>query len=168
MNAVAPLVVVMGVSGSGKTTLGTALAAALGVPFEEGDTLHPVANIAKMHAGVPLDDADRAPWLDAVAAWLAGHAGTGGIVSCSALKRAYRDRLRCADPNLRFVLLDVDRATLADRVSHRPGHFMPASLLGSQLDTLEPPDGEADALTVDGTAGVERNVARVRAWLAAG
>ena len=139
-------VVVMGVSGSGKTTVGQALAAALGVPFEDGDALHPAANVAKMAAGIPLDDADRAPWLDAIGAVLA--AGQV-VVACSALKRAYRDRLRAAAPSLELVYLEVDRATLLDRMTHRT-HFMPPSLLDSQLATLEPPTADEHALVVDG------------------
>ena len=136
----------MGVSGSGKTTAGEALAAALGVPFEDGDALHPAANVAKMAAGIPLDDADRAPWLDAIGAVLA--AGPV-VVACSALKRAYRDRLRVAAPDLELVYLEVDRATLLDRMTHRT-HFMPPTLLDSQLATLEPPAAEEHALVMDG------------------
>ena len=139
-------VVVMGVSGSGKTTAGEALAAALGVPFEDGDALHPAANVAKMAAGIPLDDADRAPWLDAIGAVLA--AGPV-VVACSALKRAYRDRLRVAAPDLELVYLEVDRVTLLDRMTHRT-HFMPPSLLDSQLATLEAPTAEERALVVNG------------------
>jgi gluconokinase len=139
-------VVVMGVSGSGKTTVGEALAAALGVPFVDGDALHPAANVAKMAAGIPLDDADRAPWLDAIAAVLA----TGPVVvACSALKRAYRDRLRAGSPELELVFLEVDPATLLDRMTHRR-HFMPPSLLDSQLAALEPPALDEHAITVDG------------------
>lgn len=139
-------IVVMGVSGSGKSAIGAALAATLGVPFGEGDDLHPAANRAKMAAGVPLDDADRAPWLDRVAVWMA--ANPAGVVSCSALKRRYRDRLRAGDPTARFVLLDVPRAVLDDRLRHRRGHFMPASLLDSQLATLERPDPDEAAVTI--------------------
>jgi len=139
-------VVVMGVSGSGKTTVGAALADALGLRFVDGDALHPVANVAKMAAGIPLDDADRAPWLDAIGAVLA--AGPV-VVACSALKRAYRDRLRAAAPGLQLVFLDGDPALLASRMTARPGHFMPASLLDSQLATLERPEPDEHALTAD-------------------
>jgi len=139
-------VVVMGVSGSGKTTVGAALADALGLRFVDGDALHPAANVAKMAAGIPLDDADRAPWLDAVGAVLADGPV---VVACSALKRAYRDRLRAAAPGLQLVFLDGDRALLASRMAARPGHFMPASLLDSQLATLERPEPDEHALTAD-------------------
>lgn len=141
-------VVVMGVSGSGKTTVGEALAVALGVPFADGDALHPAANVAKMAAGIPLDDADRAPWLDAIGAVLA--AGPV-VVACSALKRAYRDRLRTAAPDLELISLAVDRATLLDRMTHRT-HFMPPSLLDSQLATLEPPTADEHAIVIDAAA----------------
>jgi len=139
-------VVVMGVSGSGKTTVGAALAHALGLPFVDGDSLHPAANVAKMAAGIPLDDADRAPWLDAIGAVLA--AGPV-VVACSALKRAYRDRLRAAAPELRLVFLDGSPSLLASRMAARPGHFMPTTLLDSQLATLERPEPDEHALTAD-------------------
>jgi gluconokinase len=139
-------VVIMGVSGSGKTTVGAALADALGVPFADGDALHPEANVAKMAAGIPLDDADRAPWLDAIGAVLASGPC---VVACSALKRAYRDRLRASAPSLELVYLEVDRATLLDRMTHRT-HFMPPSLLDSQLATLETPSADEHALVIDG------------------
>ena len=149
-------VVVMGVSGSGKTTVGAALADALGLPFVDGDELHPAANVAKMAAGIPLDDADRAPWLDAVGAVLA--AGPV-VVACSALKRAYRDRLRAAAPALELVFLDGSRELLASRLVARPGHFMPASLLDSQLATLERPSPDERPVTVDIAAPVAEIVA---------
>ncbi|MEU0569371.1 gluconokinase [Nonomuraea sp. NPDC005983] len=133
-----PLVVVMGVTGSGKTTVGAALAARLGVPFADADDFHSPQNVAKMSAGIPLDDADRLPWLRAVGAWLAGHTGTGAVMGCSALKRSYRDLLRESVPRLSFLHLDGDAEVIRQRVAHRPGHFMPASLVASQLATLEP------------------------------
>jgi len=139
-------VVVMGVSGSGKTTVGAALADALGLPFVDGDSLHPAANVAKMAAGIPLDDADRAPWLDAIGAVLA--AGPV-VVACSALKRAYRDRLRAAAPALQLVFLDGSPSLLASRMAARPGHFMPTTLLDSQLATLERPEPDEHAFTAD-------------------
>jgi len=139
-------VAVMGVSGSGKTTVGAALADALGLRFVDGDALHPVANVAKMAAGIPLDDADREPWLDAIGSVLADRPV---VVACSALKRAYRDRLRAAAPRLELVFLDGDRELLAARMAARPGHFMPTSLLDSQLATLEPPTVDEHPLTVD-------------------
>jgi gluconokinase len=133
-----PLVVVMGVSGSGKTTVGAALAQRLRVPFADADDFHPPANVAKMSAGVPLTDGDRAPWLATIAAWLADHARTGGVTSCSALRRAYRDVLTAAAPEAYFVHLHGDREVIAARVAGRPGHFMPAALVESQFATLEP------------------------------
>ncbi|MEQ6900275.1 gluconokinase [Nocardioides sp. YIM 152588] len=144
-----PLLVVMGVSGSGKSTVGAALAGRLGVPFADGDDLHPPANIAKMAAGVPLDDADRGPWLDAVGAWLAAHDGTGAVIACSALKRVYRDRLRGHAPRLRLVHLAGPRGTIARRQADRPGHFMPAALLDSQYDALEPLGADEPGIVLD-------------------
>ena len=139
-------VIVMGVSGCGKTTVGMALAERLGARFIEGDRLHPETNVAKMAAGIPLVDADRWPWLDAVAAALASDAPV--IASCSALKGAYRDRLRGGlNTPLHFLHLAGDRAILAQRMAERPGHYMPVSLLDSQLATLEPPR-PAEALTL--------------------
>jgi gluconokinase len=126
----------MGVTGSGKTTVGAALAQRLGVPFADADDFHSEANVAKMSAGVPLDDADRVPWLHAIGEWLAKSAG--GVVSCSALKRAYRDVLREHVPDVFFVHLDGDRETVRRRVAGRPGHFMPESLVASQFAALEP------------------------------
>lgn len=125
----------MGVSGSGKSTVGVLLAERLGVPFTEGDELHPAANVAKMRAGTPLTDADRWPWLAAAGARLVA---AGGVLSCSALALRYRDRLRELVPGVRFAHLDVPRAELERRLAARRGHFMPASLLDSQLAALEP------------------------------
>lgn len=134
-----PVIVVMGVSGSGKSTVGGLLAERLGVPYAEADDFHPPANIAKMAAGHPLDDADRAPWLSAIAGWIAEHDQRGGgVVSCSALKRAYRDRLRGAAPDLFFLHLDGAPELIAARLTARLGHFMPSGLLHSQIDDLEP------------------------------
>jgi gluconokinase len=138
-------VVVMGVSGTGKTTISRGLAEALGLPFVEGDDLHPAANRAKMAAGIPLTDSDRGPWLDAVAAEL----GRPVVVACSALKRTYRDRLRDAAPDLALVFLHGTPELLAARMEGREGHFMPTSLLRSQLATLEAPDGDEDPIGVD-------------------
>ncbi|MFI9305293.1 gluconokinase [Streptomyces triculaminicus] len=152
MTATTPhLVVVMGTAGTGKTTVGPLVAAALGVPYAEGDDFHPAANIAKMSAGVPLDDDDRAPWLDAVGAWAGSQAGAGGVVSCSALKRAYRDRLRAAAPGIVFLHLTGDRELIAARMAARQGHFMSARLLASQFATLEPLEDDEAGVAVDVT-----------------
>jgi len=144
-----PIVVVMGVSGCGKSTLGQALAQALGVPYIEGDELHPPRNVALMAAGTPLTDADRAGWLDVIGERLAQAADSGAVVTCSALRRVYRDRLRAASPDLRLVHLHGDPALLAARLGQRTGHYMPATLLPSQLQTLEPPDPDEAAITLD-------------------
>jgi gluconokinase len=143
-------IVVMGVSGSGKSTVGAALAQRLRVPFADGDDFHPPANVAKMTAGQALDDDDRYPWLEAIGQWLADHPD-GGVMSCSALKRKYRDQLRrhCAD--VEFLHLSGTPEVISKRQASRPGHFMPASLLQSQFATLEPlePDESGTAIDVD-------------------
>jgi gluconokinase len=154
------IVVVMGVSGAGKTTVGRALAVALDWPFVETDDLHPTANVAKMARGEALDDHDRAPWLETVAARMG--ALQDGVVACSALRARYRDRLRVR-PDVRFVLLDVPEALLAERLARRQGHYMPASLLPSQLATLERTD---DVLVVDGAQPTDAVVAEIRAAIA--
>ncbi|MFG2437847.1 gluconokinase [Streptomyces sp. NPDC048508] len=143
------VLVVMGVAGTGKTTIGPLLAARLGVPYAEGDDFHPQANIAKMSAGTPLTDDDRAPWLDAIGRWAHERAGLGGVVSCSALKRGYRDRLRAAAPGVAFVHLTGDRQLIEDRMSHRKGHFMPTALLDSQFATLQPLAADEAGVEVD-------------------
>jgi gluconokinase len=145
-----PLVlVVMGVSGSGKSTVASLVAERLGWDFEEGDRLHPASNVAKMERGVPLDDDDRRPWLLTVAAWIDDHLdrGVSGVITCSALKRSYRDLLRRDD--VVFVHLAGPDDLIGDRMSKRSGHFMPPSLLASQLATLEPPAADERHLTVD-------------------
>ena len=146
---VAPCILVMGVSGCGKSTVAQALAQRLRLPFIEGDSLHPPRNVALMAAGTPLTDDDRRDWLAAVAAALARALATGAVVSCSALRRSYRDRLRTSAPALRLVHLSGDEALLARRLGQRSGHYMPASLLRSQLDTLEAPLADEAALTLD-------------------
>jgi gluconokinase len=143
-----PTIVVMGVSGSGKSHLGAALARACGMDFVEGDDLHPPANIAKMSAGIPLDDADRQPWLEAIAAAIATHRGQGVVVACSALRRSYRDVLRQADPALRLLYLHVPRDELARRMRERK-HFMPPALLDSQLAILEEPAADEQAIVLE-------------------
>jgi gluconokinase len=143
-------IVVMGVSGSGKSTVGAALAQRLRVPFADADDFHPPANIAKMTAGQPLDDDDRYPWLEAIGEWLAEHSD-GGVMSCSALKRRYRDQLRSHCPGVEFVHLNGSAEVIARRQASRPGHFMPTSLMASQFATLEPlqPDERGVILDVD-------------------
>lgn len=147
-------VVVMGVSGSGKSTVGAALARRLSVPFADADDLHPPESIAKMSAGEALDDTDRYPWLEAVGRWLAEHPD-GAVTACSALKRKYRDQLRDHVPGLRFLLLEGGRDVIERRQANRPGHFMPASLLDSQLATLEPLAPDEDGVVLDIDQSVE-------------
>lgn len=139
-------IVVIGVSGSGKTSLGSALAARLDIEFVDADTLHPATSLAKMTAGVPLNDDDRAPWLNAVGEVLAAD---DVVVACSALKRRYRDRLRAYDPGLDLIYLYGTHALLTVRTRERAGHFMPPSLLGSQLAALEPPTADEHPLAID-------------------
>lgn len=144
-----PILVIMGVSGSGKSTVAEALSTELGWDFAEGDAMHPQSNVDKMAAGIPLDDDDRWPWLDKVAAWIRGHTehGRPGIVTCSALKRAYRDVLR--GPEVVFVHLRGEAELIGERISHRTGHFMPSTLLASQLATLEPLGDDERHIIVD-------------------
>jgi len=141
-------VVVMGVSGSGKSTVGAKLAQRLRVPFVDADTLHPQINVAKMAAGEPLDDDDRYPWLERVGEWLAGHRD-GGVMSCSALKRQYRDRLRAHCPCVEFLHLAGSPEVISSRLATRTGHFMPAALLRSQFATLQPLSADEAGITVD-------------------
>ena len=140
--------VVMGVSGCGKSRIGAALAARLGVAFIEGDAYHSVANVAKMAAGIALTDDDRHDWLLTLRDKLARREGPV-VLSCSALKRAYRDLLRGAGDDVRFVHLTGERGLLLERVSNRPGHYMPPSLLDSQLSTLEPLQPDEPGITLD-------------------
>jgi gluconokinase len=163
------IVIVMGVSGSGKTVLAQQLVAATGWEYAEADDYHSPANRTKMAAGIPLTDDDRWPWLDALhAAMLDWHnQGKSGVLTCSALKRIYRQRLIDHLPEVRFVWLDPPRSVLAERMTHRPGHFMPVALLDSQLATLEPPaeTGSLHLIRLDGSEPVEREAARALTWL---
>jgi gluconokinase len=144
-------IVVMGVSGCGKSTLGALLAERLGWDFEDGDGFHPPQNVEKMRAGTPLNDDDRWPWLDAIARRIAAAraGGTVVVIACSALKRAYRDRLRAGQGDVRFLHLTGEPALIMARQAARTGHYMPASLIASQFATLEPPDTEADVIDLD-------------------
>ncbi len=157
------IVIVMGVSGAGKSTIGAALARELGWRFIDADDFHPPENVAKMKAGIALEDDDRWPWLDRIGARLAdGAQGPEGVVvACSALKKAYRDRLRRAAPGVRFVFLDGPAALIESRLAGRSGHFMPGALLASQLETLEiPGSGEGDVLRVSVELPVDEVVSR--------
>jgi carbohydrate kinase (thermoresistant glucokinase family) len=141
----------MGVSGCGKSTVAGLLAARLGWDLVEGDDLHPAANVAKMRSGIALTDADRLPWLGRIAAWIAEHVESGrdGIVTCSALKRSYRDLLRGGNDGVVFVYLRGTKEVIAQRLAVRHGHYMPAALLDSQFADLEPPGADESAITVD-------------------
>ena len=153
-------IVIMGVSGCGKSSVGAALSGALGIPYRDGDDLHPPANVAKMRAGEALTDADRWPWLDRVAQELASQAPV--IIGCSALRRVYRDRIRAgAGGPVCFVHLAGSRALIAARMATRSGHFMPASLLDSQFAALEPPEPDEDAVTVDIDQPLDRLVSDI-------
>jgi gluconokinase len=158
----------MGVSGAGKTTVGRRLAEALGVAFADGDDLHSGAARAKMSAGRALDDEDRWPWLDRIAAVLKeDHRGRGAVVACSALRRAYRDRLRAAvGPSLRFVYLKANPDMMRARVAARRDHYMPASLVDSQFAALEAPDNEADVVTLPADANLVAAIPKLAADLA--
>ncbi len=153
----------MGVAGCGKSTLGARLAQDLGWAFRDGDDLHPAPNIAKMAAGVPLDDADRAPWLAAIGRWIDERiaATEDGVVTCSALRCAYRERLASGRPEVRIVHLTGTRALIAARLAARAGHFMPASLNDSQFDTLEAPEPDEGVLEIPADQALDLQVARV-------
>jgi len=163
-----PVVVVMGVSGSGKTTVGRLLARRLDVEYAEGDEFHPPANVAKMTSGSPLDDEDRRHWLDTVAEWIEERLrnGRGGVVSCSALKRRYRDVLRRGGSGVWFLQLDVDLETIEARVAERTGHFMPVSLVESQFAMLEPLGPDERGAVVDARSSPEETAENAAALLA--
>jgi gluconokinase len=164
-------VVVMGVSGSGKSTVAAGIAAALGLVFIDGDGLHAPASVARMRAGIALTDEDRWPWLDRIGAVLgdADESPRGVAIACSALKRAYRDRIRDVAPGVRFVFLDGPAALIETRMAARTGHYMPGTLLASQLQTLEPPGpGEGDVVRVAIELPADEIVRRATAALTAG
>ena len=155
------VVIIMGVSSSGKTTTASMLSERLGWPFRDADSFHPPANVEKMSRGVPLTDDDRMPWLAAIAAWIQDRIAKGehGIVTCSALKRAYRDVLVAGKPGARMVHLVGDRKLIGERMARRKNHFMPTSLLDSQFSTLEPPAPEENVLSIS-VATSPANVAK--------
>jgi gluconokinase len=160
-------IVVMGVSGCGKSCLGDLLAQALGVPFVEGDAYHTSECRERMRSGIALTDADRASWLQRLATAMQSKDG-GGVLSCSALKRRYRDHLRSSLAGVRFLYLDVPPQVAADRVQSRGDtHYFPSTLVQSQFDALEPPEGEADVLWLDAREPLPHLLERASAWLAA-
>ena len=158
------LVVVMGVAGCGKSSLAAALARQEALPLIEGDDHHSEASRRKMSAGIALDDADRESWLQRLGRALASSPG-GAVLTCSALKRRYRDRLREAAPGVRFVFLEIDRREALERVTGRPGHFFSPALVDSQFAALEPPAGEAGVLGLDASLPIDRLLAETSAWL---
>jgi len=162
-------VVVMGVSGSGKSTVAAGLVDRLGCEFAEGDDFHPAENVAKMRAGTPLDDDDRWPWLRTLAAWIGEHeqAGRSVVVTCSALKRSYRDLLSEGHPSVWFAHVTVDAQLLRDRVEQRTGHYMPPSLLDSQLATLEPLQDDEPGASISGAGSPDAVVDELLSTLAA-
>jgi gluconokinase len=159
-----PHVVVMGVAGCGKSAVGERIAQSLGLPLVEGDEFHPAGNIDKMSRGLPLEDEDRAGWLDLLAAELVRHPA-GAVLTCSALKRAYRDRLRAAAPGLRFVHLQLTQDEALRRVQSRGDHFYPPSLVASQFEALEDPSGESGVLGVDAGLPLDAVAAQALRWL---
>ena len=160
------ILVVMGVSGLGKTTIGRRLAERIGAAFLDADALHPPENIARMAGGIPLDDSDREPWIDAVARAAAELAGGGArvVVACSALRRRHRDRLRRAGRDVRFVHLAGGPDLARRRIAGRDGHFMEPGLVDSQFGALEPPDGESGVLTLDPARPLEDLVEDAANW----
>jgi len=161
-------IVVSGPSGSGKTTIAVALAERMGWEFGEGDDFHPAENVARMRAGIPLDDEARRPWLALIAKWIGEHeaAGRSCVVTCSALKRSYRDQLRNGHPSVWFAQLTVPEDVLAERVGARKGHYMPPSLVHSQIAILEPLDDDEPGLSIPGTESADEAIETVLAALA--
>lgn len=159
--------VVMGVSGCGKSRVGSAIAERLGLPLVEGDDFHSDENRARMRHGIALTDAHRADWLEQLCAQLQHHP-EGAVLTCSALKQAYRDRLRSASPGLRFAWLDLDPGSAQARVGQRPAHFFPAGLVANQFATLEAPDGEPGVLRLDALRPPEALADAVARWMSAG
>jgi gluconokinase len=161
------VLVVMGVTSSGKTTVAKTLAERRGWAFQEGDSLHPEANVAKMATGTPLTDEDRWPWLDRVAAWIdeKRRAGQSGVITCSMLKRAYRDKVVGGKDDVRVMFLKGDKQVIADRMAKRKGHYMPTSLLDSQIDTLEPPTPDERPLVVDIEGSIDQMIAQAERLL---
>jgi len=163
-------VVVMGVSGVGKTTIARGISTITGWTFAEGDDLHPPANVAKMQEGQPLTDEDRWPWLRLVGDWMSAEIAEGrsAVVTCSALRRSYRDLLRDGRPEVEFCHLAAESALVGDRLQHRDGHFMPSSLLPSQYATLEPLEADEPGVTVSVEGDVSEVLARAVAALHVG
>ena len=162
-------IVIMGIAGAGKSTLGSALARSLSLPLLEGDDFHTAASVAKMAAGEPLNDDDRLPWLQRVAAaalTASAREDRGTVICCSALRRRYRDIVRQSLPDCRFVYLQISAQLASNRVAQRSGHFMPTSLVGTQLETLEEPAAEEQALWLDAAEPCAGQAAAVQAWLA--
>ena len=155
-----PILLLMGVSGSGKTTVGAMLAGRLGWTYAEADDFHPPANVEKMHAGIPLDDDDRRPWLDATASWMKSQ-DDPAVVTSSALKRKYRDLLRAGRPDLRLIYLDGSQELIGKRMAARHGHFFPKDLLDSQFSDLEPPAPEENPLIVSVDGAPEQIVQEI-------
>jgi gluconokinase len=162
------IIIVGGVAGSGKTTVGAMLAGRLNWRFADADDFHPAANVTKMHAGVPLTDEDRWPWLRAIAAWMDARiaAGESAVVACSVLKRAYRDLLLDGRPSAWVVFLSIDRARLADRLAIRHGHFFPRELLDTQLADVELPGPDERAVVIEEREGSAAAVEQIVSWLA--
>ena len=165
MSTPPPVLVVMGVSGAGKSTIAKAVAERLGWTFLEGDDLHPAANVAKMKSGRPLDDADRAPWLGAIAAWIdrQAQAGVPAVVACSALKRRYRQVLTDGRPFVRIVYIEGDQEIIRERIATRKHRYFPAALLGSQFEALEPPGPDERPIVVDVSLPLEAQVGAIAA-----